>query len=147
MNIRKFRESDIDALIHIWLSGSSGSHSFIDASYWHSKKEAMATTYLPASNTYVLEEDGEPLGFISMVDTYLAALFVDPARQSSGCGTQLLNHVKSECEQIHLNVYQKNTRAVQFYLHNGFTIERSGRDDETGEDEYRMTWEKQRESS
>lgn len=146
LNIRKFRESDIESLIHIWLSGSVGSHSFIDASYWHSKREAMASTYLPASDTYVLEEDGEPIGFISMVETYLAALFVDPTRQSRGYGTLLLDHVKAENEQIHLNVYQKNARAVQFYLHNGFTIASTGRDDETREHEYRMTWERQKES-
>lgn len=39
-----------------------------------------------------------------------------------------------------MSVYQKNARAVKFYLREGFVVQREGRDENTGEAEYEMVW-------
>ncbi len=46
-----------------------------------------------------------------------------------------------------MNVYQKNTRAISFYKREGFEIQHSGLDEATGEKDYVMTWQRNRNSS
>ena len=75
----------------------------------------MTITYLPNSETYLVENDNKITGFVAMVDNYLAAIFVKSTEQGKGIGHQLLNYAKSLRELIQLKVYKKNIIAVQFY--------------------------------
>ena len=52
----------------------------------------------------------------------------------------LLDFAKQGHSVLSLRVYQKNVRAVKFYLRNGFHIRREGLDEGTGEKEYEMVW-------
>ena len=60
--------------------------------------------------------------------------------QSQGIGKILLNYAKDKRNKLHLNVYQKNARAISFYKREGFEIQHSGLDEATGEKDYVMTW-------
>ena len=55
-------------------------------------------------------------------------------------GKILLNYAKDKRNKLHLNVYQKNARAISFYKREGFEIQHSGLDEATGEKDYVMTW-------
>ncbi len=104
----------------------------------------MAKKYIPGSDTYVyvIEENNEIRGFISMVDNYLAAIFVDKEFQSQGYGTKLLDYVKQQKDSIELKVFKKNSRACEFYLRNGFTIKQELDNENLKEEEYLMVWER-----
>jgi hypothetical protein len=52
-------------------------HDFIDQEYWLSQKTEMRDKYIPMSDTYVIYTQAEIVGFVSMVEDYLAALFID----------------------------------------------------------------------
>lgn len=127
-------------LAQLWLDASLSAHDFIDAAYWIGNKQAMEQQYLPASEVYVGLENGEIAGFVAMVDAYLAALFVDPAKQGRGCGRKLLEHVKNGREAITLNVFAQNAGACAFYRSNGFEIEKEQIDEATGAREQVMVW-------
>ncbi|OWR28496.1 GNAT family N-acetyltransferase [Saccharibacillus sp. O23] len=127
-------------LARLWLDASLSAHDFIDAAYWIDNKQAMEQQYLPASEVYVCMENGEVAGFVAMVDQYLAALFVDPAKQGRGYGRMLLEHVKNERETIMLNVFAQNAGACAFYRRNGFEIEKEQIDEATGAREQVMVW-------
>ncbi|MDH4618703.1 GNAT family N-acetyltransferase [Brevibacillus sp. AY1] len=71
---------------------------------------------IPYLQTYVIEQGTKVLGFVSMVDNYLAALFIDVTQHNKGYGKQLLEFVKRQNEAIQLKVYQRNTNAIDFYL-------------------------------
>ena len=45
----------------------------------------------------------------------------------------------------HLQVYQRNARAIRFYQREGFRIQNEGMDEHTGEKDYTMVWERKRE--
>lgn len=62
--------------------------------------------------------------------------------QSQGIGKTLLDYAKGKKEELFLNVYQKNTRAIAFYRREGFEIQHSGLDEAVGEKEYTMKWHK-----
>ncbi|MEI7026232.1 N-acetyltransferase [Paenibacillus sp. y28] len=139
-HIREAAASDMDLMIGIWLRGSIQAHSFIDREYWMSKADAMKNTYLPMAVTYVLDEGEGPVGFISMVDHYLAALFIDPVHCRKGYGRRLLDDVKRRKDRIELKVYRENEGALGFYLKNGFTIREELVDEQTSAAEYVMVW-------
>ncbi len=140
--IRPYNKPDVDSILHIWLNASIQAHNFISSNYWESKQEDMKNIYLPASETYIYEDDTtkEILGFISLVDNYLAAIFVEPGNQGKGIGTLLLNHVKAIREELTLHVYLENSSSVDFYTKNGFVVSDQQTDHNTGAQELKMKW-------
>ncbi len=73
--IRPFQADDMEAVLSIWLSASVQAHDFIAPRFWESKQSAMRDVYLPASETYVAEASGHVVGFYSLYENTLAAIF------------------------------------------------------------------------
>lgn len=142
MNIRLNKKKEVSKIIEIWYETSLIAHNFIDKDYWKSQQREMKEKYLPMSETYVISNDNDVVGFVSMVDNYLAALFIDVQHQGEGYGKRLLNFIKGRRENIQLKVYKKNIKAVNFYLKNGFVIKNEVLDEQTAEEEFLMGWEK-----
>ncbi|WP_291860617.1 N-acetyltransferase [Marinilabilia sp.] len=144
--IRKIQDNqgEVEKVCAIWLEGSIQSHDFVSESYWQSKLEDMKTRYLPSSRTYVLEEDGQLKGFISLVDDILAALFVSPEYQGAGIGNALLSQAQKLNRYLKLTVYTENSRAVTFYARRGFRFVRLQMDPNTGCEEFVLEWKKEK---
>jgi putative acetyltransferase len=141
--IRTFRESDLSAVMEIWLDTNIKAHNFISKEYWTSNYE-MVKEILPKAEIYVYEDDATNLidGFIGLTDSYIAGLFVKETAQSKGIGKQLLDHVKSIKSNMSLSVYQENIRAVHFYQREQFQIQSENIYDNTNEKELIMIWSK-----
>ena len=137
--IRRFENKDLDQVMAIWLQVNMESHSFIEADYWKNNYE-MVREMIPKAEVLVSEENGQIRGFIGLIDTYIAGIFVRAAEQSKGVGTGLLHTVMKSRDNLRLNVYKKNMRAVSFYQHYGFQIINQGIDESTSEEEYTMEW-------
>ena len=139
--IRSFKESDLTAVMQIWLAVNSKAHNFIPEEYW-TDNYPMVEKMLPEAEIYVYEDDdmNEIAGFIGLTDHYIAGLFVREVAQSHGIGKRLLNYVKEIKSDMSLSVYQKNTRAVSFYQREGFVVQSENIDDATGEKEFIMVW-------
>ena len=142
MNIRLNKKKEVSKIIEIWYETSLIAHNFIDKDYWKSQQREMKEKYLPMSETYVISNDNDVVGFVSMVDNYLATLFIDVQHQGEGYGKRLLNFIKGRRENIQLKVYKKNIKAVNFYVKNGFVIKNEVLDEQTAEEEFLMGWEK-----
>ncbi|WP_379139746.1 GNAT family N-acetyltransferase [Paenibacillus sp. sgz500992] len=140
MRIELHKQSDIDTLTDIWYRGSIQAHDFIDQEYWLSQKTEMRDKYIPMSDTYVIYNQSEIVGFVSMVEDYLAALFIDTSYQKNGYGKELINFMKIQKSKITLKVYKENTSATRFYEKNGFTIKETLLDENTNQEEYLMEW-------
>ena len=115
--IRKYVDSDIDAVMQIWLNTNIQAHSFISQDYWKSNFD-MVKEMMPLAEIYVHEVDNANQidGFIGLNNDYIEGIFIKDAAQSKGTGKQLLDQVKKIKSTLKLNVYQKNERAIQFYL-------------------------------
>lgn len=137
--IRSFENKDLDQVMSIWLQVNMESHSFIEADYWKNNYE-MVREMIPKAEVLVSEENGQIRGFIGLIDTYIAGIFVRAAEQSKGVGTGLLHTVMKSRDNLRLNVYKKNMRAVSFYQQYGFQIINQGIDESTSEEEYTMEW-------
>ena len=137
--IRKLQDADIDRVADIWLDANLRAHSFISPQYWKGNFETVKKM-LPQAEVYVYENDREIWGFIGLNGEYIEGIFVSGEMQSRGIGKRLLDFVKTKKTELHLNVYQKNMRAIRFYQREGFKILREGMDEATGEKDYEMTW-------
>lgn len=139
--IRKMRENEITDVAEIWLDTNLKAHDFIPEEYWTGNYEMVKSMFHQAE-MYVYEEKREIQGFVGLQGNGIAGIFVRNEKQSRGIGRRLLEYVKMEKEQLSLEVYQKNERAMQFYQREGFEITREQVDENTGEKEYVMSWEK-----
>ncbi|NBI65687.1 GNAT family N-acetyltransferase [Pseudoflavonifractor sp. 60] len=137
--IRPFVPQDLEQILNIWLETNLQAHPFVPASYWRGQLEGVGQA-LPQAEVYVWEEEGRVLGFLGLVEDYIAGIFVRPGCQSAGVGKQLLDRAKEVREQLTLHVYRKNTRAAAFYRREGFSPLSEQTDPATGEEELEMVW-------
>lgn len=137
--IRKMEETDIDRVLEIWLDTNVRTHNFIPEQYWKDNFNTVKEM-LPQAEVYVYEDDrcSEIQGFIGIMDNYIEGIFVWSESQSKGIGKKLLDFVKTIRKQLHLSVYQKNERAVEFYQRENFKVQDGRIDESTGEEEYFM---------
>lgn len=139
--IRKLHKDDIDSVANIWLNTNLQAHWFIDEQYWKENYELVKGLLLE-SEVYVYDENKEVYGFIGINEEHIEGLFINSEVQSRGIGKSLLDFIKKKKERLHLNVYQKNTSAINFYKKEGFKIESNSIDEITKEKECFMAWER-----
>ena len=137
--IRSLQKADINRVADIWLDTNLKAHSFISAQYWESNYE-LVKEMLSQAEVYVYEDGQKIQGFIGLSDKYIEGIFVSEKMQSQGIGKLLLNYIKDRKDVLHLNVYQKNIRAIHFYQREGFEIQCEGLDEATGVKDYVMIW-------
>lgn len=137
--IREFHTGDLERVIQLWLEGNLDAHDFVPADYWVSNALIVRELLLQAE-LYVYDLDGEVQGFVGMQDDYLAGIFVDQNHRSMGIGRQLLDYIKTIHPTFTLNVYQRNTHAVEFYRRAGLSVIEESVDEDTGETDYTMAW-------
>ena len=139
--IRKLGKADINKVADIWLDTNIKAHYFIPAQYWKRNFDLVKELLLQAT-VYVYEDKQEIQGFVGLSDEYIEGIFVSAEMQSQGIGKILLNYVKGKRNNLLLNVYQKNARAISFYQREGFEIQCNGIDEATGERDYAMAWQR-----
>ena len=141
--IRRLQKPDIDTVSDIWLEANRDAHDFIPAEYWENEFLPVKEMLLQAEvYVYTDEYKNEIEGFVGLDQEYIAGIFVRKKARSKGIGKALLDFVKGKKQELTLNVYQKNERAVGFYEREGFhAIERTT-DESTGEKEYLMKWDR-----
>ncbi len=137
--IRKMNGADIPVVMEIWLETNIKAHDFISSEYWK-KNYAAVGQMMQDAEIYVCEKHGEIEGFVGLTDNYVAGIFVKEKYQSEGIGKALLDYVKERKEELVLQVYGKNERAIKFYLREGFVKVKEQIEEENREREYEMRW-------
>ena len=141
-NIIKATFKNIPEIVDLWYEVSIQAHSFISQEYWKANIQLMKKKYVPMSETYLFVDKGIILGFISLVDDYLAAIFVKSKNQGNGIGSSLIKYAKDHRTKLQLKVFCKNKKSIEFYQSKVFSIISQSKDEETGENEFVMQWHK-----
>ncbi|MCS3503441.1 GNAT superfamily N-acetyltransferase [Bradyrhizobium japonicum] len=86
--------------------------------------------------------DDELTGIIAFQDGWIEQLYVLPAAQGRGIGTELLDVAKAACDRLELWTFQRNTLARRFYEARGFTLieQTDGARNEEREPDARYVW-------
>jgi GNAT superfamily N-acetyltransferase len=123
MSIRAAEPSDARAIADLFLAARS------EMTYLprlHSEDETLAfirDVVVGELEAWVLEEEGRVIGFAAMSDEMLEHLYVDPAAQGRGVGSELLALAKRRRPAgFRLWVFQKNGAARRFYERRRFVL-------------------------
>ena len=74
-SIRAYDEAtDLHALSAIWFEASRLAHAFIGEQRLSEQRILIEEKYLPNAETWVACLDGAPVGFISLLDTFIGGL-------------------------------------------------------------------------
>lgn len=139
--IRKFNINDLDKIMEIWLNTNITAHNFIDENYWKNNF-LLVKNMMPKSTIYVCEANNIIVGFIGILDKYIAGIFVENSFQSKGIGKKLLDYAKKQNDELTLSVYENNNRAINFYNKELFYKVSENLDENTNEVEINMKWKK-----
>lgn len=131
--IRAYSPStDTASLSDIWLQASILAHAFIGEERLLEQQGLIETEYLPNAETWVACREGQPVGFISLIDSFIGGLFVAPDQQGHGIGRALITHALSLKGTLMLEVYTGNEQAMRFYEALGFREQSRRATDDSG---------------
>ena len=131
----------LEEVSHIWLNANINAHDFIPESYWLEHLEEVKSM-LPQASIYTYMINDKIVGFMGIMDSYIAGIFIDSDYQGQKIGQKLLNEAKEDRKELSLAVYEKNEGAYRFYLREGFKVTEKGNDEENQENELIMIWTK-----
>ena len=117
--IRPFDPADEDDTIGVWLASTIAGQSFLPAGYWGAM-EPEIRALVPIAETWVVDEGGEIVAFISLLDNMIGGLFAHPAHQGNGYGRALIQHARRRFDPLLVEVFAANTQAIGFYRSCGF---------------------------
>ncbi|WP_319775092.1 GNAT family N-acetyltransferase [Breoghania sp.] len=112
--------TDLEKLSKIWFDASLKAHPFIGEPRLVEQRRLIEEEYLPKAETSVACLNGEAVGFISLLGSFVGGIFVAPDRQGLGIGRRLISHALERKGELSLEVYTANEQAVQFYATLGF---------------------------
>jgi putative acetyltransferase len=124
VELRRYRTSDEDAAIALWLETWRKAYPSIDfdarVDWWRAR---WRDELVPLAEIVVAEHDGAMVGFVTIDDTgYLDQLVVSPAQWGTDISRRLVDEAKRLAPGgVTLKVNADNGRAIRFYERNGFT--------------------------
>ena len=136
--IREYTSDDTDALISIWDKADTIAHSFLPETVKNQVRDDMRNIYLPNAETWLLEENGEPAGFIAMIGTEIGGLFLDPSQHGKGLGRKMVDHVVNLKGPLTVEVFKENRIGLPFYERYGFVVASEGKFEPTGDATFKM---------
>ncbi len=87
---------------------------------------------LPVAETWVVEQDGELVAFMSIIDDLIGGLFTHPDHQGKGHGRGLVEHARLLHDPVFVEVFEANDKAIGFYRSCGFVDHEARVDEESG---------------
>lgn len=112
--------TDLKRLSAIWFDASLKAHPFIGEKRLTEQRKLIEEEYLPKAETSVACLDGEAVGFISLLGSFIGGIFIAPDRQGQGIGRTLIADALTRKDELSLEVYTENEQAIRFYRALGF---------------------------
>ena len=118
--IRAFEPADEDDLIRVWLTSTIPGQSFLPEEHWRAMEPEIREQLVPIAETWVVEEEGEIVAFMSLLDNMIGGLFTHPDQQGKGHGRVLVEHARGRFDPVLVEVAEANKKAIGFYRSCGF---------------------------
>ena len=120
--IRPYKSSDLENLLSAWAAASTVAHPFLTEEFLERERHEIASVHLPQAETWVWDDDGRVVGFVSLVGNEVGALFVDPPFHGRGIGKALMDRARASHEELEVEVFKANVKARAFYERYGFEL-------------------------
>jgi len=122
VHIRKYRPTDIDAVVSAWEAASRLAHAFLPEAFLRQEKKNLREIYMPNSNSWVAELEQTVVGFLSMHGNEVGGLFLHPDYHGHGIGRALMDKARETHNDLVLEVFEENTIGRKFYDRYGFKL-------------------------
>ncbi|MDN5202087.1 N-acetyltransferase [Fulvivirgaceae bacterium BMA10] len=136
--IRKYKETDIEALLDVWYKATVVAHPFLGNAFLQKEKKKIREVYIPITETWVFQNEDGLDGFISMMGNEVGAIFVRPEKHGQGIGRKLMDFVHQFHKTLEVEVFKDNKIGRTFYDKYGFKIIKESIHEETQQDLLRM---------
>ncbi|GLR70192.1 GNAT family N-acetyltransferase [Agaribacter marinus] len=120
--IRQYQPADLDDVLNTWDRATRLAHAFMTDAFIAQERKNIAEIYLPKTNTWVSETTSGVNGFISLIGSEVAALFVQPNDHGKGIGGALMDKAKKLHGSLEVEVFKSNKIGRHFYAAHGFTF-------------------------
>ena len=142
--VRPATNSDAQAIASLWIRSRQASIPAIPEPI-HSDGEIhrwVSDVLLPGGGTWLVEDDDELIGMMTLREGWIDQLYVDPKYVGQGRGSSLMAHAKLlRPEGLNLWTFQSNVRARQFYETHGFRpVSETTGDNEEGAPDVHYRW-------
>ncbi len=128
--LRPYATEDTEAIMSIWRLANQQSHPFLTVAFLASMQNVIQKLFIDLAETWVWEKDGVPVGFLSLLQDEISALYVLPEHQQQGVGRALLAYALQQRDTVKLDVFARNRSGHRFYERFGF-VEVNRRFDQT----------------
>lgn len=130
--IRACEPADADDLIRLWLASTIPGQSFLPEEHWRAMEPAIREDLMPIAETWVVEDHGELVAFMSLLGNLIGGLFTHPDHQGRGHGRALVEHARGRYDPVFVEVFEANEQAIRFYRRRGFVDHERRVDEESG---------------
>ena len=120
LNIRQYEKSDLEDILNSWEVATRLAHEFMTDEFIAQERKNVADIYMPNTDTWVAEIDGEVQGFIALMGNEVGAIFLQPDFHGKGVGKALMDKAQELHEELEVEVFEKNTIGRKFYSLYGF---------------------------
>ncbi|WOF72492.1 GNAT family N-acetyltransferase [Parvibaculaceae bacterium PLY_AMNH_Bact1] len=138
--IREYKTEDTDALVSVWKAATSVAHPFLKQAFMAQETENLRNLYLPNAETWVVEDNDAPVGFIALIGDEIGGLFLDPACHGKGLGKAMVDHAIGLKGPLWLEVFEKNAVGRRFYDRYGFVETDRSMHEASGEIAIKLTF-------
>jgi putative acetyltransferase len=129
--LRAFARSDEEDLIRVWLASTIAGQSFLPEAHWRAMEHEIREL-IPITESWVVEDDGELVAFISLLDNLIGGLFTHPDHQGKGHGRALVEHVRGRFDPVLVEIFEANEKSLAFYRSCGFVDHGRGIEEGSG---------------
>ncbi len=120
--IRPGSTADAAEIAEVFLAARAGMTYLPDLHTDAETRAWIAQVMIPEHEVWVAAVNDKVLGFVALTEEWLGHLYVSPAEQGRGIGSELLSKAKRQCpEGLRLYVFQSNAGARRFYERHGFS--------------------------
>lgn len=120
MKIRKYKSSDLEPVLSTWESATRLAHPFLTDDFISQERLDIVNVYMPNTETWVLEVNGNVKGFISLMKNEVGALFMQPDCHGKGFGKALMDKAQELHGDLVVKVFKENAIGRGFYSSYGF---------------------------
>ncbi len=138
IRIRQYMVSDLDAVLNSWEVATRLAHPFMTDDFIAQEKINVAEIYMPNTDTWVAEFEGEVKGFIALMGNEVGAIFLQPDCHGKGIGKLLMDKAQGLHGDLEVEVFKENSIGRRFYSRYGFELLEEKLHEPTGQQVLRL---------
>tara|TARA_R110002167_G_scaffold361601_1_gene580087 strand:- start:318 stop:770 length:453 start_codon:yes stop_codon:yes gene_type:complete len=137
-DIRQYKVSDLEGVLDSWEVATRLAHSFMTDEFIAQERKNVAEIYIPNTDTWVAELEGEIKGFIALMGNEVGAIFLQPNCHRRGIGKALMDKAQEIHGNLEVEVFKVNNIGRNFYSKYGFEQLEEKLHEQTGQQVLRL---------